>query len=155
MAYSIEVQNATLHLIEKVRQLQENVLPVVAGLAVTELIKNDPPPPARGSAPGFVSDRQRKFVMAGKRNGTIQIPYVRGRGAGKSQKLNRSYLVLRGTIAESQVVSTASYAQYVVGNKQAPIHQGRWLTTDDIAKRMEDSGQIKTVVEQAVNQIFG
>lgn len=155
MAFSIEVQNATLHLIEKVRQLQENVLPVVAGLAVTELIKNDPPPPARGSAPGFVSDRQRKFVMAGYRKGTIQIPYVRGRGAGKSQKLNRSYLVLRGTIAESQVVSTASYAQYVVGNKQAPIHQGRWLTTDDIAKRMEDSGQIKTVVEQAVNQIFG
>ena len=155
MAFSIEVQNATLHLIEKVRQLQENVLPVVAGLAVTELIKNDPPPPARGSAPGFVSDRQRKFVMAGKRNGTIQIPYVRGRGAGKSQKLNRSYLVLRGTIAESQVVSTASYAQYVVGNKQAPIHQGRWLTTDDIAKRMEESGQIKTVVEQAVNEIFG
>lgn len=155
MAFSIEVQNATLHLIEKVRQLQENVLPVVAGLAVTELIKNDPPPPARGSAPGFVSDRQRKFVMAGKRNGTIQIPYVRGRGAGKSQKLNRSYLVLRGTIAESQVVSTASYAQYVVGNKQAPIHQGRWLTTDEIAKRMEESGQIKTVVEQAVNEIFG
>lgn len=155
MAFSIEVQNAALHLIEKVRQLQENVLPVVAGLAVVELIKNDPPPPARGSAPGFVSDRQRKFVMAGKRNGTIQIPYVRGRGAGKSQKLNRSYLVLRGTIAESQVVSTASYAQYVVGNKQAPIHQGRWLTTDEIAKRMEDSGQIKSVVEQAVNQIFG
>ena len=155
MAFSIEVQNASLHLIEKVRQLQEAVLPVVAGLAVVELIKNDPPPPARGSAPGFVSDRQRKFVMAGKRNGSIQIPYVRGRGAGKSQKLNRSYLVLRGTIAESQVVSTASYAQYVVGNKQAPIHQGRWLTTDDIAKRMEDSGQIKTVVEQAVNQIFG
>ena len=155
MAFSIEVQNATLHLIEKVRQLQENVLPVVAGLAVTELIKNDPPPPARGSAPGFVSDRQRKFVMAGYRKGTIQIPYVRGRGAGKSQKLNRSYLVLRGTIAESQAVSTASYAQYVVGNKQAPIHQGRWLTTDDIAKRMQDSGQIKTVVEQAVNEIFG
>lgn len=155
MAFSIEVQNASLHLIEKVRQLQEAVLPVVAGLAVVELIKNDPPPPARGSAPGFVSDRQRKFVMAGYRKGTIQIPYVRGRGAGKSQKLNRSYLVLRGTIAESQVVSTASYAQYVVGNKQAPIHQGRWLTTDDIAKRMEDSGQIKTVVEQAVNQIFG
>ena len=155
MAFSIEVQNATLHLIEKVRQLQENVLPVVAGLAVTELIKNDPPPPARGSAPGFVSDRQRKFVMAGYRKGTIQIPYVRGRGAGKSQKLNRSYLVLRGTIAESQVVSTASYAQYVVGNKQAPIHQGRWLTTDEIAKRMEESGQIKTVVEQAVNEIFG
>ena len=155
MAFSIEVQNASLHLIEKVRQLQENVLPVVAGLAVTELINNDPPPPARGASGGFVSDRQRKFVMAGKRNGTIQIPYVRGRGAGKSQKLNRSYLVLRGTITESQVVSTASYAQYVVGNKQAPIHQGRWLTTDDIAKRMEDSGQIKTVVEQAVNQIFG
>ena len=155
MAFSIEVQNASLHLIEKCRQLQEAVLPVVAGLAVTELIKNDPPPPARGSAPGFVSDRQRKFVMAGYRKGTIQIPYVRGRGAGKSQKLNRSYLVLRGTIAESQVVSTASYAQYVVGNKQAPIHQGRWLTTDEIAKRMEDSGQIKTVVEQAVNQIFG
>ena len=155
MAFSIEVQNASLHLIEKVRQLQESVLPVVAGLAVTELISNDPPPPARGASGGFVSDRQRKFVMAGKRNGTIQIPYVRGRGAGKSQKLNRSYLVLRGTIAESQVVSTASYAQYVVGNKQAPIHQGRWLTTDDIAKRMEDSGQIKTVVEQAVNQIFG
>ncbi len=155
MAFSIEVQNATLHLIEKVRQLQESVLPVVAGLAVVELIKNDPPPPARGASGGFVSDRQRKFVMAGKRNGTIQIPYVRGRGAGKSQKLNRSYLVLRGTIAESQVVSTASYAQYVVGNKQAPIHQGRWLTTDDIAKRMEDSGQIKTVVEQAVNEIFG
>jgi hypothetical protein len=155
MAFSIEVQSASLHLIERVRQLQEAVLPVVAGLAVTELIKNDPPPPARGSAPGFVSDKQRKFVMAGKRNGTIQIPYVRGRGAGKSQKLNRSYLVLRGTIAESQVVSTASYAQYVVGNKQAPIHQGRWLTTDEIAKRMEDSGQIKSVVEQAVNQIFG
>jgi hypothetical protein len=154
MAFSIEVQNATLHLIEKVRQLQQDVLPVVAGIAVTELILNDPPPPARGASGGFVSDRQRKFVMAGYRKGTIQIPYVRGRGADKSQKLNRSYLVLRGTIAESQVVSTASYAQYVIGNKQAPIHQGRWLTTDEIARRMEDSGKIKSVVDQAVKDAF-
>ena len=154
MAFSIEVQNATLHLIEKVRQLQQDVLPVVAGIAVTELILNDPPPPARGASGGFVSDRQRKFVMAGYRKGTIQIPYVRGRGADKSQKLNRSYLVLRGTIAESQVVSTASYAQYVIGNKQAPIHQGRWLTTDEIARRMEDTGKIKSVVDQAVKDAF-
>jgi hypothetical protein len=154
MAFSIEVQNATLHLIEKVRQLQQDVLPVVAGIAVTELILNDPPPPARGASGGFVSDWQRKFVMAGYRKGTIQIPYVRGRGADKSQKLNRSYLVLRGTIAESQVVSTASYAQYVIGNKQAPIHQGRWLTTDEIARRMEDSGKIKSVVDQAVKDAF-
>jgi hypothetical protein len=154
MAFSIEVQNATLHIIEKVRQLQQDVLPVVAGIAVTELILNDPPPPARGASGGFVSDRQRKFVMAGYRKGTIQIPYVRGRGADKSQKLNRSYLVLRGTIAESQVVSTASYAQYVIGNKQAPIHQGRWLTTDEIARRMEDSGKIKSVVDQAVKDAF-
>ena len=50
MPFSIEVQNATLHLIEKVRQLQQDVLPVVAGLAVTELILNDPPPPARGAS---------------------------------------------------------------------------------------------------------
>ena len=154
MPFSIDVQNAALNIVEKCRQLQQDVLPVVAGLAVTELILNDPPPPARGSAPGFVSDRQRKFVMAGYRKGTIQIPYVRGRGAGKSQKLNRSYLVLRGTIAEAQAVSTASYAQYVVGNKQAPIHQGRWLTADDIAKRIVDSGKVQSVVEQAVKDAF-
>lgn len=154
MPFTIDVQNAALNIVEKVRQLQQDVLPVVAGLAVTELILNDPPPPARGSAPGFVSDRQRKFVMAGYRKGTIQIPYVRGRGAGKSQKLNRSYLVLRGTIAEAQAVSTASYAQYVVGNKQAPIHQGRWLTADDIAKRIVDSGKVQSVVEQAVKDAF-
>lgn len=154
MPFTIDVQNAALNIVEKVRQLQQDVLPVVAGLAVTELILNDPPPPARGSAPGFVSDKQRKFVMAGYRKGTIQIPYVRGRGAGKSQKLNRSYLVLRGTIAEAQAVSTASYAQYVVGNKQAPIHQGRWLTADDIAKRIVDSGKVQSVVEQAVKDAF-
>lgn len=154
MAFSIQIQNATLNLIEKARQLQQDVLPVVAALAITELIKNDPPPPARGASGGFVSDRQRKFVMASIRKGTITVPYVRGRGNGKSQNLNRSYLVLRGMIAESQVVSTASYAQYVIGNKQAPIHQGRWLTTDEIAKRMVDSGQIQTVVRQAVENIF-
>jgi hypothetical protein len=92
--------------------------------------------------------------MASIRKGIITVPYVRGRGNGKSQKLNRSYLVLRGTIAESQVVSTASYAQYVIGSKQAPIHQGRWLTTDEIARRMEDSGKIKSVVDQAVKDAF-
>ena len=152
MPFTIDVQNAALNIVEKVRQLQQDVLPVVAGLAVTELILNDPPPPARGSAPGFVSDRQRKFVMAGIRNGTIDSPYRRGISPG-SERLNRSYKLIRAPHAVT-LTNTASYMQYVIGNKQAKIHQQRWLTGEIAIKRVVQSDIIARIVAKAIRKYF-
>jgi hypothetical protein len=111
-----------------------------------ELNNDKPPPPARGSQV-YTSEKQRRFVMANIRSGKIKVPYVRGRGNGLrgSQTLNRSYRLDR--IDDGVVLtSAASYAPYVVGDEQAPIHQGRWTTAREAAQKIKDSGALQDIV---------
>lgn len=114
-----------------------------------ELNNDKPRPPARGSMV-YKSERQRRFVMANIKQGKITVPYVRGRGnkLHGSETLNRSYrLDLEGDYA--RLVSAASYAPYVVGDQQAPIHQGRWTTARQAAERIHQRGDLAYIVKKA------
>jgi len=102
----------------------------------------------------FVSDRQRRFVMANIREGKITVPYVRGRGnkLRGSYTLNRSYrLDLEGDTV--MLKSSASYANYVVGDEQAQIHQGRWTTAREAAERIHQRGDLQYIVTKVMENI--
>lgn len=133
----------------------KNVIePTMVGVATAvqhELTSNKPPPPPKGSMK-FKSDKQRKFVMAGIRNGTIDAPYRRGISAG-SQRLNRSYKIIRAPSAIT-LTNTASYMQYVIGNKQAKIHQNRWLTGEKATQRVVQSGLVARIVAKTIRKYF-
>jgi hypothetical protein len=45
-------------------------------------------------------------------------------------------------------MSAASYAPYVVGDQQAEIHQGRWMTAKDAATEVHQSGDLQTIADQ-------
>jgi len=117
------------------------------------LNEDKPPPPARG-AMKFVSVKQRRFVMAAISRGEITVPYKRGTGSGLrgSETLNRSYsITLSGD--EALLTSAASYAPYVVGDQQAPIHQGRWNTAANAAEQVSASGDLEFIVQKAMEAL--
>ena len=151
MAYSIEVEGAALHIVEKLRTVQDQIVQNVAAFTQRELIGNNPPAPPRGTMK-FVSERQRRYVMMLVSTG--QVPYVRGRGNGNSQRLNRSYLILPELIANYVLVSTASYAPYVVGEKQTEMHRGRWITAQEAAEKVQKSGEVQTMIQTALQGLF-
>ena len=149
MAYRIEVEGAALHIVEKLRTVQDQIVQNVAAFTQRELIGNNPPPPGRGSG-RFVSDKQRRYVMM--LVSKELVPYVRGRG--NSQRLNRSYLILPELIANYVLVSTASYAPYVIGDKQADIHKGRWITAVEAAEKVQRSGEVQAMIQTALRSLF-
>lgn len=121
----------------------------VAGILLTD----KPPKPKPGSMV-YKSERQRRFVMANIRNGNITVPYVRGRGSKLqgSLQLTQSYRVnLDGDVAS--VTSTATYAPYVVGDQQAPIHQGRWTTAMQAADRIKQDGTLQTILTKTMEAL--
>ena len=154
MAYSIQVEAAALKLVEDMRALTTDVLEIVAGFAISEIGNNLPPPPQKG-AQKFVSDKQRRYVMAMINKGVIKVPYVRGGRAAGSENLVHSMYVMRESINSVMVVSSAHYAPYVIGNQQAPIHQNRWLTGEQAAERLIDNGTIDRIVNDAIRSAFG
>lgn len=151
MSYSIEVEGAALHIVEKLRTVQDQIVQNVAAFTQRELMGNNPPPPPRGIG-RFVSDKQRRYVMMLVSKGLV--PYVRGRGNGNSNRLNRSYLILPELIANYVLVSTASYAPYVIGDKQADIHKGRWITAVEAAEKVQKSGEVQAMIQVALQGLF-
>lgn len=149
MSYSIEVEGAALHIVEKLRTVQDQIVQNVAAFTQRELIGNNPPPPGPGTQK-FVSDAQRRYVMMLVSQG--KVPYVRGRG--KSQRLNRSYLILPELIANYVLVSTAAYAPYVVGDRQTEMHKGRWITAVEAAQKVQSSGEVQDMIRTALSSLF-
>jgi hypothetical protein len=137
-------------------QIGEMIRAVTLAYAVSvadEINSNKPAPPARGSMK-FKSEKQRRFVMANYSKGNLRVPYIRGTGSGmqKSQTLNRSYIVdLFGD--EAVLKSSASYAPYVVGDQQAEIHQGRWITTAQATNTIQNNGTLDKLVAQAMESL--
>jgi hypothetical protein len=137
----------------QIMEAMRTVMTAYATMVQHELSNDKPSPPAPGSMK-FVSDRQRKFVMANIREGKITVPYVRGRGnkLRGSETLNRSYrLDLEGDTV--MLKSSASYANYVVGDEQAPIHQGRWTTAREAAERIQQRGDLQYIVDKAMENL--
>ena len=137
-------------------QIGELIRTVTLGYAVSvqgQLNEDKPPPPGPGSMK-FKSDKQRRFVMANIRSGNITVPYKRGTGSTLkgSEALNRSYRVdLQGD--DATLTSAASYAPYVVGDQQADIHKGRWMTSVQAVENIQNNGTLDALVAQAMEKL--
>ena len=137
---------STAQILDAMRTVTLGYAQEVAGILLT-----DKPPAAKRGTQVYKSAKQRRFVMANIANGNITFPYVRGRGNGLqgSQSLSQSYrTALDGDNAV--LTSAASYAPYVVGDQQAPIHQGRWTTAMQAADRVKQDGTLQTILTKTM-----
>jgi len=133
------------------KELAEPVMVAVATETQNDLMNLKPPRPAKGSMK-FVSDRQRKFVMASIANGSITVPYKRGIDRN-SQRMNRSFKLVRAP-RSVQLTNSASYWKYVIGSEQAQIHKGRWKTVDEVVVNILKSGLVEDVTRKVINKRF-
>lgn len=133
------------------KELAEPVMVAVAVETQNELMNLKPPRPARGSMK-FVSEKQRRFVMASIANGSITVPYKRGIDKN-SQRMNRSFKLIRAP-RNVTLTNSASYWRYVIGSEQAQIHKGRWKTVDEVIVKVLKSGLVEDVTRQVINKKF-
>lgn len=135
--------------LQKYAAVTTTVMTGFANEVMAALKIDNPRPPAQG-AMVFKSERQRRFVMAAMKRGQITVPYVRAstKTIG-SAHLQASYR-LNNNGDEVQLVSDAPYAQYVVGDQQAAIHQGRWKVANDAVKEVIDTGTLDALVKLAI-----
>jgi hypothetical protein len=133
------------------KELAEPVMVAVAVETQNELMNQKPPRAPRG-AMRFVSDKQRKFVMASIANGDITVPYKRGIDK-RSQRMNRSFKIVRSP-RSVQLTNSASYWKYVIGSEQAHIHKGRWKTLDNVVIEVLRSGLIEDTVKTILRKRF-
>lgn len=73
----------------------------------------------------WVSEKQRKFVMASIRDGSIQVPYRR------TGRMSSSWSARRNSPGVWVIMNSAPYAVYVVGNPQYWMHSSRWYVAED------------------------
>lgn len=143
------------HLILDIQAVYKNIAePTLVGLATEtqhKLMSQKPPPPGKGSGE-FVSDKQRKYVMAAIREGRIEVPYRRGISPG-TQRMNRSFKLFKAP-SSVYLTNSASYWQFVIGGKQATIHQGRWGTVDKAQAEILRSGLPEKLVAKALRKYF-
>jgi hypothetical protein len=139
-----------------VARMQTMIEAVTLGYAteVMKVMREAIPRPPQTGAQKYKSEKQRRFVQAAIKRGEITVPYVRGTGSrlSPSHDLNAAYRVdLLGS--EAVLANTAPYAEYVVGDKQAPIHQNRWPTAVKSQDTVQQSGIIDYIVQKAMENV--
>ena len=134
------------------KHLAEPVMVAVATETQHELTNLKPPRPPRG-AMQYVSEKQRRFVMAAIQRGDITVPYKRGIDK-RSQRMNRSYRLVRAP-QNITLTNSATYWPYVIGIRQAPIHKGRWKRVDDVIVKILRSSLVPDVVNSILRKRFG
>lgn len=138
--------------LEKYQRLTEIATMALANEVMASLKIDIPRPPSPGSMQ-FKSERQRRFVMASIKRGTITVPYVRGSSKTVgSAHLQASYRIANegGTAV---LYSAAPYVQYVIGDQQAQIHQGRWKTAKMAVEDVMQSGVLDDIVAKAIAEM--
>lgn len=98
----------------------------------------------------FVSERQRRYVMASIRDGRLKVPYARGIDP-RSQKLGQSWTTREERDGLRQVVGTAAgYGPLVQSAaRQTAYHRaGGWQTDDDVVNA--ERGTVQALVERYV-----
>jgi hypothetical protein len=138
--------------LEKYQKLTEVAMTGFATEVMAALKLDRPRPPSPGSM-RFVSDKQRRFVMAMIKQGRIQVPYVRASTKSfGSANLQASYRINK-TGQDVQLVSDAPYANYVIGDQQAQIHQGRWKTSRQAVEEVITTGTLDKIVAMAIAEM--
>ena len=98
--------------------------PMEASLETLRSYMADTYPPTFTGKAHFVSERQRRYVMAAIRRGTIQVPYVRTGKLGQSWEYQ---ITVMGNGLRGEVGPGVNYARWVQSSQsQAAIHRGRW-----------------------------
>ena len=100
----------------------------------------------------FVSERQRRYVMAMIRRGDIRIPYVR---TGKLGQEWTHDVETRSNGVVGTVGNKKKYAPYVQNvTLQARMHQGNWRTDAQAIQRFRPSivARFKAAVESEWNR---
>lgn len=151
------IDTSAMRLVERTREIQAVAIANIAAVAMTRINKQKPPEPLPNTMQ-WVSEKQERFVkrmFASKR----MHKYRRGRGNGlpwqTSQSLNNSYVIMKEQIGETSIISTASYAQYVVGDQQSQLHRGRWKTAEEVVIEMYNDGTVDRIITEAFGHIFG
>lgn len=140
-AVTIQIQGVD-KLTAKLGRLQANSLlrrPMEASLIEIETwIKAYPSQQSTKPNPGqFVSERQRRYVMAAIRRGTIKIPYVR---TGKLGQRWTRRIAERSNALVGTVGNNIRYAPFVQSaERQARMHQGNWRTDAQAITRFRPS----------------
>ena len=140
---SVQVKNADL-VAKQFEDLRAEIPQISKGRiygrmqSAKKRITKYPPRYAGTPATFFKSERQRKFVMAGIRNGTIQVPYQRTGRYGDSWKIKN----LPAGYQLFARMSGSDYTKFVGGNaygrNQARIHGGRWpVAKEEIDRAIE------------------
>lgn len=134
------------------KHLAEPVMVAIATETQHELSNLKPPSPKQG-AMKFVSEKQRRFVMAAMKRGDITVPYRRGIDK-RSQRMNRSYRLVRAP-QNIALTNSATYWPYVIGTQQAQIHKGRWKRVDEVIVKILRSNLVPDVVNSILRRRFG
>ena len=93
---------------------------------------------------GFVSDKQRKFVMASINSGAIRIPYRR------SQDMAKAWVTL-GEGQNQIIVNETIAARHTMGTGQSRMHKMRgWETADKKVK--SNFGQVERKFDAGVKK---
>ncbi len=91
-------------------------------------------PPVNRRPQPFKSVKSRKYFFWALKQGTIQVPYVRGRSPGSEDMKHR--WIVRQTSEGVEVANNTSYVHLVHDAKeQAAYHrEGGWQTDEDVMK---------------------
>lgn len=142
---SVSIRNARL-VGKNVEDLKKDVKDVSAGRlrgrlegARVRLVRY--PAPFRGRYP-WVSEKQRRYVIAAIRRGDIKVPYVRTGTYGRAWKVIKTG---EGYALTGEAISRRDgrdYTKYVggdaYGTRQARVHQGRWaLMRDEVERSLQ------------------
>ena len=110
------------------------------------MLKSLKPSPARNTKKmRWKSEKQRRYVMARIRDGSIKVPYQ------KTGNLANRWSARRVDPAGAEIRNSASYAKYVVGQRQYYMHAGRWYKARDevLKKRGDLTKMIRTAIVAA------
>lgn len=126
--------------------------------AVRFTLQRVPSPPSQSGKPMiFVSERQRTFVIASIREGTMQVPYRRtnrmlGGLGGEVRPLGKKFEGIIGT--------NAAHAPDVISSEpiggagpQSRYHEGTWFKLQDVVKNLRNEivEVYRNFVERALN----
>jgi len=86
----------------------------------------------------FFSDKQRRAFFAGLKDGSVDVPYRRGRSASSERYGTQWYANRKG--AGTEIGNRASYAPLLGGDKQSRMAKmiGWRKLTDVVDEKMED-----------------
>lgn len=128
----------------KMRHLAKDARPMLVRAtekAVLYLHSRVPPPPVPSRKPyPFVSERQRRFVMALVRRGDVPYRRTNQMVASINTKVKSLGGGVVGTIGTNHVKAPWVISEERVGGRgpQARYHQGTWWTLQEVARKSWD-----------------